>query len=481
MYKQITIKTLHEQGSANADISRQIDCHRNTVRNVLLRNNPIEKQIRVKTWIFEDYKDQIKQWKDQDITNLRIFELLRETYGVKSTYVNLCKYIQKCFPKQPEAFGVQIHLPGETAEIDFGYLGMLPGSDGKLKKAYGFVVVLPFSRLAYYAITWDQKLETLCLELTNAFTHFGGVPKNLKVDNMKTAILKNQHYDLEFNQDFLEFTNHYGTVILPCTPYSPEQKGTVESGIKYMQINFIAGRTFKDEADVQKQLKDWMNNYANKRIHGTTRKVPLEVYIQEEKGELQSLPAEKFSFFNRGERKVSGNCHIHFENNYYSAPSILVEKEVTIRWNEHILRIIYQGEQVALHIRSHGLGEYVTQRHHLPNHKIYSQTEYQAREEEKMADIGEEAHQYFQMLLETKESYWSKITRGISGLVQTYGKEAVNQTLKRALHYKVANLITIKNILEKKYYLLPVEPKLELRGTETMSRDLTYYESGPNP
>lgn len=88
---------------------------------------------------------------------------------------------------------------------------------------------------------------------------------------MKTAILRNQQYDLEFNQDFLEFCYHYNTVIIPCAPYSPEQKGTVESGIKYLQGNFISGRTFTDPTDMKRQLTDWMTNYANQRIHGTTR------------------------------------------------------------------------------------------------------------------------------------------------------------------------------------------------------------------
>lgn len=115
-------------------------------------------------------------------------------------------------------------LQEEEAELDFGYLGMLPGVNGKLVKTYGIVSVLAYSRVGYYAICYDQKLGTLVKEVANAFAYFGGVPKRLKIDNMRTAILKNQQYDLEFNQDFLEFANHYNTVIIPCTPYRPEQK-----------------------------------------------------------------------------------------------------------------------------------------------------------------------------------------------------------------------------------------------------------------
>lgn len=479
MYKQITIQTLHKQGVQKTQIARELGCHRNTVNNVLQRGKLIEKQTRSKPSCFDPYKTQIKEWIDKKISRLRIHELLRETYRLTRAYDSLCKYIQKQFPKQREAFGVQQTLPGEMAEIDFGYLGMLPNFEGKLVKTYGLAVVLAYSRLDYFAICYDQKLETLIKELTNAFEYFRGVTRKLKVDNMKTAILKNQHYDLTFNQDFLEFANHYGTVVVPCTPYHPEQKGMVESGVKYLQNNFIAGRTFQDAADLRRQLKDWMENYANKRVHGTTRKVPLEVFLNEEKEKLQPLPQEEFSFFNRGIRRVNLNCHIHFENNYYSVPFSLVDKEVTIRWNEHLIRIIYQDQTVALHHKSKGTGNYVTQRHHLPTFKVYSETEYQTRFEEKMIEIGGSAHAYFRMLLGLKDGYWFRTVRAILGLSTEYGNEAVNLSLKRAMYYKVTDLTTIKNILEKRLYLLETEPKLlniKTQEETSMYRDLTYYK-----
>lgn len=480
MYQQITVKTLHNQGSKNTEIARQLGCHRNTVWNVLRRENFIEKQTRSKGSLFDPYQSQIKEWLDQNVSILRQFEILTETYGVHSTYVNLCKYIQVHFPKQPEAFGVQMTEPAEVAEVDFGYLGMLPGPLGTFVKTYGLAVVLCYSKLGFYTITYDQKLRTLISGLENAFSYFGGVPKKLKVDNMKTAILKNQHYHLEFNQDFLEFCYHYNTVIVPCSPYSPEQKGTVESGIKYLQGNFIPGRTFRDHQDLQQQLSEWMKNYANERIHGTTRKIPGEIFDCEEKVKLQPVPDEPFAFFNRGERTVSANCHIHVENNYYSAPACLVGKDVTIRWNNHLVRVIYEGEQVALHPKSSDKGTYVTQRSHLPDYKIYSQTEHQARFEAQFADMGEDAHVYFRHLLHS-EPYWFRIVRSILGFRQKYGDSAVNASLKRALYYQVRDVTTIRNILEKKLYTVETEPKLpkKTESESVLSRELTYYTLSP--
>ena len=195
MNEQTTIQTLHKQGETNASIALILKVHRNTVRNVLKRETIREKQSRVKPSRFDKYKEQIKDWLDQNITNLRILELLTENYGVAQTYTTLCKYIQKHFPKPVEAFGVQNTAPGEEAELDFGYLGMLPGKDGRNVKTWGLAVILSYSRVGYYAICYDQKLDTLCSELKQAFTYFGGVPKRLKVDNMKAVVVKNQKSD----------------------------------------------------------------------------------------------------------------------------------------------------------------------------------------------------------------------------------------------------------------------------------------------
>ena len=97
-------------------------------------------------------------------------------------------------------------------------------------KDMGSLCKLSYSRVSYREITPDQKVSTLTAGITRAFAYFGGVPRRLKIDNLRAAILTNQHFDLEFQQDFLEWANHYGTVIVPCTPYHPEQKG--KSGVR---------------------------------------------------------------------------------------------------------------------------------------------------------------------------------------------------------------------------------------------------------
>lgn len=479
MYQQITIKTLNNQGFKQKQIASQMGCHRNTVKNILEREKPIEKLTRNKASYFDKFKDKIKELLDKNISRLRIHEILEEEYQCEKKYISLCKYIQTNFPKTKEAFFVQNTFPGEEAEVDFGYIGIFPNEKGIMKKHWVFVMTLAYSRKAYYQVTLNQNIQTVIKAHKNAFQAFDGIPKKIKVDNMKTAVIKNNRYDLEFNKNYLEFSNHCSFIIKPCPPRKPNQKGKVESGVKYFKNNFIAGRSFQNTEDLINQARDWMDNKANQRIHGTTKKIPQVIFEKEEKEKLQSLPENEYQFFNRLVRKVKLNSHINFENNYYSVPSILVGKEVIIRFDQKTLRILYQEEEVAFHRISDKIGVYVTQKSHRPKHKSYSKTAYQKKYEDKMESIGEFAHKYFKEIIVQKQSYWNRSIRKILHFKECYGKKAVNLSLKRALRFKATNILTIKNILDKELYLLD-EPnnllsQIKKNETEKHNRDLSYY------
>ena len=483
MYQQITIKTLAKQNKKQTEIATEMGCHRNTVRNIINRPTVMEKSIRNKISYFDQYHDQIKEFLAKKVSQLRIYEILLEEYHFQRTYDSLSKYIRKKFPRIPEAFGVQVTSPGEVAEVDFGYGGLLPvnapGEPIHLAKTWFLSVRLNYSRIAYRVMTHDQKVTTFIKGITAAFNFFGGTPKRLKIDNLRSAVTKNQHYDLQFNSDFLDWANHYQVVINPCTPYHPEQKGGVESDMKYIENNFLTERHFNDWVDLGYQFKQWSTTYANQRIHGVSKKIPNEVFINEEKQKLQSLPLTTLATFERCERKVQSNCHVFFQNHYYSVPAKLVSKIVTLRFNSALLKVIYQGEEVACHLISNEVGTFTTCRSHLPEFKCYGVTEYQQKYEAKMADLGEAAQTYFKEILIKQDSYWFRSIRSILGLAHEYGNEAVNLSLARALQYHVTDIKIIKRIVTKQLYLLKVAPRL-IRTSQIISspesRDLNYYQ-----
>lgn len=390
---------------------------------------------------------------------------------------------------------VQQSEPGEEAEIDFGFAGLFPRASysspfssqscppssytplapslvpphllvsPSKQKVWIFVMTLAHSRYSYYEAVTDQRIETFIKCHVHAFEYFGGVPRSVKIDNLKAAIVRNTRYTVEITREYLDFSLHYGFVVKACTPFSPWEKGKVEAGVKYVKRNFLAGRTYTDIADLRHQLRDWMINTANTRMHGTIRKVPVAVFTGEERQALTRLPTELFSFYAIFKRKVAVNAHVHFENNYYSVPSHLVGETVEIRRKDVLLHVYHQNrntgheQEVAVHTIASGQGTYITSPAHTPMKPVYATTAYQARYEEKMRGIGEYTHQFFKLIV-ARDPVWLKSVKYILHLETIYGNEKVEKATRRALAFHAVRPGVVKRILERGLENEEIEPQL---------------------
>lgn len=459
MYQQITIRTLRRQGKEIGEIARIMNCHRNTVGNIL-KNEPHEKQQRERYSSLDTYQQRIKELLDKGLTKLRIWQILKDEDKNVPTYDGLCKYARDRIERKPTSFVVQETLPAEEAEVDFGFAGLIPTGTGQSLKTWIFVMILSYSRHTFYEAVHDQSVETFIACHQHAFSSFGGIPKTIKLDNLKAAVLTNRRYDIEFNKDYLSFASYCNFVIKPCTPREPNQKGKVESGVKYVKRNFLAGRTFTDEADFRNQLKNWAIE-ANRRTHGTTKKIPYEVFLSEEKPKLQPLPNTPFNLIPTIRRKVKLNCHVQYEENYYSVPSKYVGEFVDVRLKENILEIVdWDGKIAATHKLSQNKGDYTTNPAHFPEHKVYSEQSHQRKFEEKMREVGQNSHEFFKYMIVRDPTNWRRNVGKILELVQVYGKEKTEKAVKRALAFKAYRWRTVANILEGNLQDAEIEPHL---------------------
>ncbi|ETR67279.1 MAG: integrase catalytic subunit, partial [Candidatus Magnetoglobus multicellularis str. Araruama] len=366
---------------------------------------------------------------------------------------------------------VRIHTDaGEEGQVDFGYAGYTLDNAGKRRKTWIFNMKLSYSRYDYYEKVYDQKVVTFIRCHQRAFEFFKGVPKTVRIDNLKAAVLEANFYEPRFQRVYKQFSEHYQFEIIPCRIYRPNDKGKVESGIKYVKNNFFAGRKFKNEDDLNQQLKEWVKQKCNVRIHGTTKKIPQEVFLAQEKEKLISLPESRFKIAEVGLRKVYHDCHIFVESNYYSVPFDFVGCNVDIELSQNVLKIFYEHSLIAVHERLKGKGEFRTNPSHYPKYKVMTEKEYQSKYQKQMIDLGNYAQQIFPIIVKEQPHHWARTVQGILSLSKKYSKEIVDLACKRAISFNVYKYQVIKNICSNASYKLPIESETEV----------AYYEFPKN-
>ncbi|HEX9597541.1 MAG TPA: IS21 family transposase, partial [Anaerolineales bacterium] len=237
----------------------------------------------------EPYRKRVEKLHDQGVEIAAIRQRLIEEYKYPGSYASVWRFVRQLETKTPEVT-VRVEVgAGEEAQVDFGSAGKLRDPrTGQLRQAWVFVMTLSFSRHQYVEFVFDQKVETWLRCHIRAFAFFGGVPERVVIDNLKAAITKACWENPQVQRAYRECAAHYGFLIAPCQVATPQHKGKVEQGgVHYVKRNFLAGREPDSLAELNRDGRRWTLEVAGQRIHGTTRKKPLEQFEQLEKAQLQ--------------------------------------------------------------------------------------------------------------------------------------------------------------------------------------------------
>lgn len=451
-----TVKTLHGQGKSQRAIARELGINRRTVKKILealASGHAIPTEV-VKPRKLDDYREAIQERMGYQSAQL-IYEWLEEE-GVRVSYTTVSRYVRSL--RGVGEVYIPVHSgPGEEAQVDFGYLGRFD-LRGRSVKVWCFSMVLSYSRLSYHELVLDQRVGTFINCHIHAFECFGGTPQSVKIDNLKSGVIEANFYEPLIQGEYAAFLSHYGSVCKTARPGRGQDKGKVESGVKYVKGNFVPRLRNRDYPQAQQSLRRWQEEVCNVRIHGTTRKVPQAVYQQEEKGHMLPLPAQRYEWYQLSERKVNRMGHIAYESNYYSVPHHLSAQTVLVKSNGHIVRVYAGTDQVALHVLCGDKGRYLTQEAHKPP---YKRSRSQAHFAEKMAAIGPDALAFFQALMAHRPRHWYDLVRGVVSLQKRYENWQINAACRRALSYEALSYREVRDILQKKLYQqapLPASP-----------------------
>jgi transposase len=230
----------------------------------------------------EGYRSLIEGWVKANVEVAAMRQRLMER-GYTGSYAAVWRFVRSLKAAQgPETVTRVETKPGEEAQVDFGYAGrMIDPETGQLRKAWAFVMTLSWSRHQYVEFVWDQKVETFLACHRHAFEFFRGASQRVRIDNLKTAILKAVFDDPQVQYAYRECAEHYGFLIAPCRVATPEHKGKVEQGgVHYVCRNFLGGRIPTLITQANPDVLVWCNTTAGLRIHGTTREKPWERFTQ---------------------------------------------------------------------------------------------------------------------------------------------------------------------------------------------------------
>jgi len=417
----------------------------------LLKEGDLVVPVKVTVSKAEPYRELIeKMIREYGCTGQVIFERLRENHGFDGSYWSIIRFIRRLEEKEPEAFIRMEVSPGEQAQVDFGYAGqMFDPVRKRLCRAWGFVMTLSCSRHQFGKFVFDQKVETWLDLHREAFEFFGGVPKEIVLDNLKAAIVKAALYEPHVHRAYLELAEHYGFLISPCKVRTPRHKGKVEAGgIKYLKNNFLPGRSFIDIDEANEKALLWCME-KGKRIHGTTKRVPLEVFDEVEKKALLPLPEQPFEICTWKECKLHPDCHIVFDSSYYSAPHRLIGEKLWVRATAKEVRLFFEHKQVAMHLRALRKGERVTLQDHLPPEKVAYIMQAPSWCRERAKQIGENTGLFIETLLSDRPLNRLRTAQGVLRLAHKYGPRRLENACERALFYNELGYGAVKRILEK--------------------------------
>ncbi len=399
----------------------------------------------------EPYRVQVEKLRAEGVRISTIYARLQEQ-GFGGTYAAVQRFVRRLEPLQVEVTVRVERAPGEEAQVDFGYAGYMLDEQNRRRKAWEFVMTLSHSRHQYVEFVFDQRLETWLDVHRHAFEFFGGVPQRIVTDNLKAAIVRAcwEGTDPQVQWAYRECAEHYGFIIAPCRPRTPQHKGKVERGVAYVENNFLAGRGELPLAQANREVRHWCLTQAGQRIHGTTKQRPLDRFEHVERTALQPLPVQPYELAVWKKVRLHRDCYVVFDNAYYSAPFRYVGQTLLVRGSRRTVKLYTDDYQlIATHTRAAQPGERITLLDHLPPYKMDGVIWNEDLALVRASEIGPATHQTVVQILADQVLDPLPKTKRLLALAKTYDPARLESACMRALAYNDPAYQTVKRILKQ--------------------------------
>lgn len=335
-------------------ISSQLGVHHSTIKRVLSETGIPKRKILVQPSMMEPYLSFIMDTLQRypTLTASRLFAMVQER-GYPGG-IDHFRHLISCYRPKPaaEAYLRLRTLPGEQAQVDWGHFGYMTVGLAK-RPLMAFVMVLSYSRKIYLCFYLNQRTENFLRGHENAFQAFGGVPRVLLYDNLKSAVLERQGDAIRFNPTLLTFAAHYHFEPRPCAVYRGNEKGRVERAIRYVRDNFFAARTYRDLDDLNAQATHWCETQAANRPCPEDKTKSVRNVFQDEQPRLVACPDSPFPVDEIETVHIGKTPYARFDMNDYSVPHDHVRKTLTVHATLDVVTILNGTTVLAKHSRSY--------------------------------------------------------------------------------------------------------------------------------
>ena len=348
------------------------------------------------------------------------------------------------------------HDPGKELFIDFAgkKLHIIDKQTGELIPVEVFVAILPNSHYTYVEACKSQKRDELINCCRNALHFYGGVPKAIVSDNLKSAVNRASRYEPEINRSFKDFARHYNCVINPTRGYAPQDKALVENAVNlaYQRIYYpMRKMSFFSIEELNREIKKQLGHY-NNLLFSRKESSRRELFQSVEQEYLKPLPETAYELKSYRRAKVQKIGYVYFspDKSYYSVPYRYIGKETTLHYTRSLVEVYYHYQRIALHQRNPSKGSYNTNKEHLSStHKYYSDWSPEFFKK-KAALHGKHVVDCVEKIITAVDypEIGYKRAMGLIQLHKSYGSQRLDNACKRALQADAATYQRIKNILK---------------------------------
>ncbi|MEV6383074.1 IS21 family transposase [Streptomyces sp. NPDC051773] len=402
------------------------------------------------------------------VTVSTIHQRLRDEHKLEVSLSSLRRWVRATMPDAPRRSQVTVLrdeiTPGSEAQIDYGFLGQwINPRTGKRHRIWAFVMVLPSSRHMFVRPVLHLHQHEWTEAHVAAFRYFGGAPRRLVPDNLKTGVDKPDLYDPKINKAYAELAAHYGVLVDPARAMKPKDKPRVERPMPYIRDSFWRGREFTSIEHMQAEAITWSQKVAGRRAcRPLDGAAPVAVFEAIEAAELLPLPQTPFVLARWSTATVGPDIHIKVGRTLYSVPWKLIGRRVDVRSTATMVQVFLDGELVKTHVALEQGKR--TDRSDYPPEKIAFQMRTPVWCRTQASEVGDACREVIDQLLEVNALYRLRAAQGVLGLRKKYGDTRLEAACTKAIAVGDPSYRTVKGIL--------------IAGTETDPEPETSGDAG---